>query len=366
MDNSYIGILSLAAILVMSCGRRGTECADMLPYIRETISDTSSVEHSILTDYDPDDRYGTVAVIGPEEDTRMLTGYLRRCDIFDNIDASVSRDSLPDFAGETFSAYYDLADSSYSSFFKKGLDEGLREVTVRNAVFAAASGCYQNTFSHEPTVDKTPAKVMIYSSSYSETGIADVDTLFSAFGKKVRVISPVRAVSEQIASEGVTGRIGIWADRDILASGVYASVLHSHTCNYDYVGFSPDGFSTAEEGFFRFLDMYLSTGEVIPLSAVVIDDFALSAYAEYIREVAVRVNSSTEDDFALYRAILADDFKIIDAVTSVAKECYRMLRTENFFTHRIQYPQVKEYMILPSSGPDNGIKYLEYNKIYVH
>ena len=112
--------------------------------------------------------------------------------------------------------------------------------------------------------------------------------------------------------------------------------------------------------------MYLSTGEVIPLSAVVIDDFALSAYAEYIREVAVRVNSSTEDDFALYRAILADDFKIIDAVTSVAKECYRMLRTENFFTHRIQYPQVKEYMILPSSGPDNGIKYLEYNKIYVH
>ena len=134
----------------------------------------------------------------------------------------------------------------------------------------------------------------------------------------------------------------------------------------DYVGFSPDGYATAEEGFFRFLDMYLATGEVTPLSAVVIDDFRLSAYADHIGRVAEKVNSSTEESYALYRAILSDDFTVVDAVSSIAIKCYMMLRNENFFTHRIQYPVSREYMLLPSAGQDADIKYIEYSHIYVH
>ena len=366
MYRKSICLLSLACVLVLSCGRGGTQAGYVLPCIREMIADTSSVGHSVLEDYDPSDRYGSIAVVGPEDETRLLSSFLMHCDMFDNVDARWARDSLPDFAGETITSFYDYADTSYSSFFKKGRDTLMRESVVRNAVAAVSHTCYQNPYSNEPTVDKIPAKLIIYSSSYSEPGIRDVDTLFSAFGKSVRLISPVRAIEEETARRHISGRIGIWADSDVLASGVYASAFHSGGHIVDYVGFSPDGYATAEEGFFRFLDMYLATGEVTPLSAVVIDDFRLSAYADHIGRVAEKVNSSTEESYALYRAILSDDFTVVDAVSSIAIKCYMMLRNENFFTHRIQYPVSREYMLLPSAGQDADIKYIEYSHIYVH
>ena len=170
------------------------------------------------------------------------------------------------------------------------------------------------------------------------------------------------------SSVPLTGRkqMLLVSDNDVLASGVYAKVFRNWNRGFDYVGFSPDGFSTAEEGFFRFLDMYMSTGEVVPLSAVVIDDFRLSGYAASINEVASRVRSSTTDEHAVYRAILADDFKVIDAVSSIARSCYRTLRKENLFTHIIRYPLSEEYAIVRSPEANADIKYIEYNHIYVH
>lgn len=361
-----IAILQCAAVMSLSCARSVTADTDVLPYIRNVLADTSSVAYSVLAGYDPADRYGSIAVAGPEESTRQLAAYLMACDMFDNIDARESRDSLPDFAGELFASCYDLADTSYAGLVRDGKDDALREVTVRNAVAAAAGECYQNAFSNVPSVEKSPAKIIVFSSSFSEVGTADVDTLFSLFGKTVRLVSPVEAIAQRIEEEHVAGKIGIWADNDVLASGVYARVFRNWNRGFDYVGFSPDGFSTAEEGFFRFLDMYMSTGEVVPLSAVVIDDFRLSGYAASINEVASRVRSSTTDEHAVYRAILADDFKVIDAVSSIARSCYRTLRKENLFTHIIRYPLSEEYAIVRSPEANADIKYIEYNHIYVH
>ena len=245
---------------------------------------------------------------------------------------------------------------------------GLMSAEDKAKLVGIASGAEvnQNAFSNVPSVEKSPAKIIVFSSSFSEVGTADVDTLFSLFGKTVRMVSPVEAIAQRIEEEHVAGKIGIWADNDVLASGVYARVFRNWNRGFDYVGFSPDGFSTAEEGFFRFLDMYMSTGEVVPLSAVVIDDFRLSGYAASINEVASRVRSSTTDEHAVYRAILADDFKVIDAVSSIARSCYRTLRKENLFTHIIRYPLSEEYAIVRSPEANADIKYIEYNHIYVH
>ena len=167
--------------MAISCGRNGADGVDLLPYLGSVMADTSSVEHSVMAGYDPMDRYGDIAVIGPEKDTRLLTDYLMRCDMYDNVDAREMRDSLPDFAGEIFASYYDLADSSCTALFREGRDDSIRTVTVRNAVAAAASECYQNIFSNAPTEGKPSAKVMVFSSPYSEAGVEDADTLFSFF-----------------------------------------------------------------------------------------------------------------------------------------------------------------------------------------
>ena len=80
----------------------------------------------------------------------------------------------------------------------------------------------------------------------------------------------------------------------------------------------------------------------------------------------VQEETLSEDEYAVYRAVLADDFAVFDAVSSLAASCYRMMREHNLFSHRILYPRMEEYMILPASDGDTGVKYVEYNHIYVH
>lgn len=353
----------MAAVLALSCGKTGTAGLDMLPYVREVIADTASLAHSAVAGYDHASRTGTIAVTGPAHETMLITEYLMECDIYDNVDARSVSDSLPDFAGEVFAAYYDSAEEPYYNALSDGDDSRLRELTVRNTVAAVSPLYYLNQFCPEPTVGKIPSKIIIYSSSFSDTGIPDVDTLFRSFGKNVRTVSPVRAIAGQLHERNVTGRVGIWADSDVLASGVYAGVFHG--CDgIDYVGFSPEESSDAESGFIKFLDMYLSTGDTTPLSAIVIDGLDLSFSAGNVILTAERIMSSKEDEFAVYRDMLTDDFVVIDAVSSIARTCYAILRNDNTFAHRISYPKEEEYMTVRS--PEGDVKYIEFNHLYVH
>ena len=77
-----IAILQCAAAMSLSCARSVTADTDVLPYIRNVLADTSSVAYSVLAGYDPADRYGSIAVAGPEESTRQLAAYLMACDLF--------------------------------------------------------------------------------------------------------------------------------------------------------------------------------------------------------------------------------------------------------------------------------------------
>ncbi|MGN0188933.1 MAG: hypothetical protein ACI395_05400 [Candidatus Cryptobacteroides sp.] len=368
MNRKGLFIILMLTVLTASCGRVRTAGVDVLPIVGRMIADTSCAGHSILDAYQ-NDRNGTVAVFGPSEKTLMLTDFLVGCDIFDNVDGKSCADWLPDFAGETFASYMDVLNGLYREFFISGRERELREFVVRGAVAAASSQSYQNVFSSSPSLPKTPSKIFILSSSFASLAEFDVDTLFSAMGKSLPVITPVNALVDKAMSLRRDGcAAGLWADSDVLASGVYADAFHKASARLgqpvaEYVGFSPDAGEDALSDIVSFLDMYVLSGASSPLSVLLLDPFRMSYRAHDYKDAVAKIRS--DEKYAAYSRLLSDGFVVADAMTAIAESCYRLMREKDMFTHRIAYPEKVEYTLVASEDEEVPFKFVELTAGYV-
>lgn len=368
VNRKEIFILLVSTVLAASCGRVRTAGIDVLPAVGRMISDTSCVEYSILDAYQ-NDRSGTVAVFGPSEKALMLTDFLVECDIFDNVDGKIQSDWLPDFAGETFAVYMDVLNGQYCDFFTSGKEKELREFVVNGAVAAVSSGSYQTVFSSSPSAAKIPSKIFILSSSFASLAESDVDTLFSAMGKTLPVITPVNSLVDKALSlsrDGCTA--GLWADSDVLASGVYADAFHRSSIRLgqpvaEYVGFSPESRGDALSDIISFLEMYALSGTASPLSVLLIDPLQMSYGASAYKDAVATI--MTDAEYASYRRYLSDGFVVVDAMTAIAEACYRLMRDKDLFTHRIAYPEKVEYTLVASEEVEVPFKYVEMTGGYV-
>lgn len=358
----------MLTVLTVSCGRVRTAGVDVLPGVGRILADTSCIGHSILGAYQ-NDRNGTIAVFGPSEKTLMLTDFLVRCDIFDNVDGKPRTDWLPDFAGETFASYLDVLNGQYCDYFTSGREKDLREYVVAGSVAAVSDLSFQTVFSSLASVPKTPSKIFILSSSFASLAESDVDTLFSAMGKSFPVITPVNALVDKALSmrkEGCTA--GLWADSEVIASGVYADAFHQASVRSghpvaEYVGFSPDAGEDALSDILAFLDMYVLSGATSPLSVLLLDPFAMSYRSSDYKAAVETIR--TDPDYASYRRLLSDGFVVADAMTAIASSCYRLLREKDMFTHRIAYPEKVEYSLVASQEAEVPFKYVELTTGYV-
>ena len=363
-----ITVFAAAVLAVCSCGYRTDAGADALPVVQRILSDTSSFEHAALKAYDSSDKYGTIAVTGPLQDVSLFTERLMTCDIFENIDGKPVPDGLPDFAGEIFAPFYDVASPDYAEYFRAGTTADFREMNVHHAVAAVAHRCSASAWARDSSTEKLPSKMLVLASSLSYAAAGDIEMLFSRAGSSLPVVSPVKAlVDKALETNGNIAGTGIWADGDIIASGVYAAAFKDAAPDVENTAEIyevPDSLSVRER-LFAWLDEYASTENRTPLSVLLIDSPAVSLHASEISETLAYITGSDEPEALVYRPLVSAECKVYDALTAVADACYRILRESNGFTHRIAYPQKTEYMIVPSSGDDGKVKYIEMSNVYV-
>ena len=109
---------------------------------------------------------------------------------FDNIDGREQPDELHDFAGETFTPVFDMANSPYAGYIEAENIPAMREAAVSMAVASLGSSCYSNTFDEDMTSSRIPAKVLIVDSPYlCRYALKDIDTLLVSAGIDVPVLS---------------------------------------------------------------------------------------------------------------------------------------------------------------------------------
>lgn len=348
-----ISILMLAMVLT-ACERNKKVSEPYLPFVKQALTDTSSVSRYILDNYVPNNVAGSIAVIGDFDPVcRMVSDFLCS-DRFDNIDGREQPDELHDFAGEMFTPVFDMANSPYAGYIEAENIPAMREAAVSMAVASLGSSCYSNTFDEEMTSPRIPAKVLIVDSPYlCRYALKDIDTLLVSAGIDVPVLSLSDEMMNRAGKRHPNGLIAVLAgSKEIehgLYKGVYERCRNGSDSFPDYIEHTVSG-GDSKTIFMEFLDNYLESGAQDKISAVLIGVSSDSLNVRALSEVLEEIRTSQGLDMENYRAVLDENFEFIGGEDAVIQACYNVLRDHNLFTHRIAYPSVKAYVTVPSSS----------------
>ena len=293
---------------------------------------------------------GSVAIIGEPENAILLARRFQVADHVDNVDGRPVRDSLPDFAGETFDVVMDAMNAPYSRFWasaekspedqRQTVLDSLREVAVLNAVCAWDSLAWRSTADAEPVLRKERAKILIYTSSLqAQWGLFDVDTLQQMVGGSCHILCGVNTLLEDAYASGARS-LAVWTTRDVRNSGVWQTVFDSMGYSDAHISvIAPDTALDIRTEFRNLLRQYNNTGRV--LDALLIDSYSVDM-TPLQTELALIQGSVTAEDEA-FRAMLSPDFKMMVPTASIIDATYRLMRENHLFTHRIARPSIHYY-----------------------
>lgn len=293
---------------------------------------------------------GSIAIIGEPESAILVGRLFQGCDRVDNVSGTPGRDSLPDFAGESFDVIMDAQGSPYARFWASAQTlpdslqytvlDSLREIAVRNAVNAWDSLSWRNTSDARPLLRKQRAKMIVLTSSLqARWGLFDVDTLQFLCGGNCPVLSPVHTLLDEVYASGAR-EIAVWTGREVASSGVWQEVFAEKGWEDAHIAvIAPTAALDVRTELREVLRQYRETGRV--LDALIIDSYTVSL-APLESELRLVREAGREED-AAFQAMLAPDFAIWDPGSSLVRYTYNLLRERHLFTHRIARPEVFYY-----------------------
>lgn len=340
----------LAAVLAaVSCKEVTLQPRPTLPLVHSIAADTAGVAR-LIAQSGRRAGEGSVAIIGEPESVIILARRFQGSDRVDNVDGRPVRDSLPDFAGETFDAVMDACNAPYARFWvsAQGLADSLRhtvldslrEAAVVNAVSAWDSLSWRSVSDTEALLRKQRAKLLIFTSSLqAQWGLFDVDTLQQMCGGNCFVLSPVHTMLDEAYTAGARS-MAVWTSREVKASGAWQSVFAQKGWDDAHLTvISPESALDIRTELRSLLRQYRSTGRV--LDALLIDSYTID-FTLLRSEMNLILHEDTDENVA-FQAMLAPDFAIWDPASSLVRVTYSTLREHQLFTHRVARPSVHYY-----------------------
>ncbi len=345
-------VVAFFIIALCSCGRNNKVAEPYLPLVKQALTDTSSVAWHLLDGYEPCSISGSIGLIGDFGPLYSLVSEFLRSDRFDNIDGREIPDELHDFAGETLSPVFDVANAPYDGYINAENIPAMREAAVSMTLASLGSVSYSNTFDEVLTAARIPAKVLIVASPYlCRYAMRDIDTMLVSKGIEIPVLSLTDEMFRRAGERHPEGVIAVLADGRELKYGLYKDVYGRVRGDSEhfpsYVEHADSGLDS-RTAFTAFLDTYISSGASEKISAVLVGTSSDSLNVRDLSAALEQIRTSQGLDMENYRSVLADDFEFISGEDAVVRACYRVLRQRNLFTHRIAYPSVKAFVTVPS------------------
>lgn len=335
------GIFLLAAL--SSCRQARPEPRPTIPLVYSILADSTGTAGLVARAGGAE---GSIAIIGEPSDAIALARRFQFSDRVDNISGTASRDSLPDFAGESFDVVLDAYFSPYSEMVsgQEGLDS-LREAAVKGAVFAWDSTCYRSQTDLRPLLFKQRAKILIFTSSlHSQYGLFDVDTLQQLCGGKSHLLSSALQMIQK-ALDGGARSIAVWTDRNTAASGAWEAVFNRFAgADASLEVLFTDQAVDIRTEFRDLLRQYRSSGK--SMDALILDSYSADPSLLESELSIIRLAGIEED--RVFDNLLSPSFTVIDPLSTLVENTYRLLREEHLFTHRIALPAVKYYETEPA------------------
>lgn len=350
--------LAALCLTLAACKRNALQPRPTILLVESIVSDTTGTGR-LAAQAGAVGAEGSIAIIGEPESALALARRFQSTDRMDNVDGRPGRDSLPDFAGETFSVLMDVFNAPYEHFFSEDPDAGarldsLREAAVLNALWAWDS-----------TAVRPAAKLLIFTSSLqAEYGLFDVDTLQQLCGGKSILLSPADLLLESSYEKGARN-MAVWTSRPVRKSEAWQSVFRRkgwEGANLSVLSPSPalDSRTQLRE----LLRQYQAEGR--PLDALLVDSYKADLNA-LGSEIAIIRQGHTDEDASLAK-MLSRDFFILDLPTQIIQSTYSLLRSRRLFAHRIALPRLKYYHVVESARGEPVLEALSasyVNQTYV-
>lgn len=369
MNNKSRIILLLAALLLVSCDSDIRSLGEStIQFVRSILGNSESPEYRILKSYDPYLSDAAIYVIGDREACAVAAAELVDADDRDNIDGSFNPDRLPDFAGERIASFADVSNGSRDSLLMTGKGEFLRELVVRNVLKVVDTLCYISPFDAEGFGRKSAAKMVVLADPAAAFyGYYDVDSLLLASSCNLPVVSPLYTLSrELVCSDGLT--VGVLTSEARVSSGIYQDVFVKAATTGGYRGLHCYVYPYDGEGdmLLAFLDRYIGSSAGYPVNFLLVDvpGADLSAMSETLE----RVRSVMNAESLRYADCIAPDFRIVETGPFLRRECYRILRERNLFTHKIAKPVEEHYLNVPKNFSRDSLRteiMIEFNSRYL-
>lgn len=342
-------ILLMALVAAVSCIRPVSHPRPTVNLVYAVAADTAGLGR-LAAQAGRRGAEGSIAIIGEPETAILLARRFHASDFVDNVDGSVGRDSLQDFAGESFDVLMDAVNTPYAHFWhaaepmadslRFSVLDSLREAAVRNALFAWDSTCYRQAQDTQGLLRKQRAKILIYTESLNARwGLYDIDTLQQMCGGQSRILSPVHTLLDDAYAAGARN-LAVWTSRDVRNSETWQTVFaQGEYPDAKLAVLAPEAALDIRTEFRSFLRQYRATGR--PLDALLLDSYTIDV-APLQSELRLIRNQGTEEDTAFSNMIPAH-FVILDPIHSLIGTTYRMLREDHLFTHKIARPSLHFY-----------------------
>lgn len=358
--NRLLIILSIVSpTFMVSCANRGAGDPLSIPYVKSILSDTTTTVYNIVKNAGESGSNGVISIIGPANDAMFISDEFLCCDHFDNVNGRMVSDGLPDFSGETISVVCDEANSPYHGYVEKQNESYLKELNVKNFINVVDTSCFLSPYDKEDRIGKNHSKVVVLSSSYSSAfGYSDIMALVNGTRADIDVISPIHSMFRYAMKRhgGENASIAVWTSEQILGDGVYSALsseLEKEYPSLKYDMICPQHGGTIMQRMLSFFRMYRSAGQRTRLDVVLVDDIPMRA--DSLNSIFHALLAESNDSLMTYKAFLSDNFEFIDARTSMVADCISYLRKMNGFTHRVAYPAMEMFAVVPV--PDLAVGY---------
>lgn len=345
MKRKSILLAAVLAVCVIACREKGPQPRPAVDLVMSVAADTSGLGR-LASHAGHAGAHGNIAIVGERAECIGLARRFQSADFRDNIDGRFKRDSLPDFAGETFDVIMDVYNEPYARFMESeaGIDS-LREAAVRGALFAWDS--------------LSNAKVLIYTSSLQAVaGKFDVDTLQTIMGGVCHVMTPVHESLKAAAKAGAK-EICVWASATVRDADVYETAFCELGMDGNVTVITPDPALDICTEFRSLLRQYRSTGR--RMDALILDSFKADP-APLVSELGLIRRPATEEEEA-FSAMLPAGFFILEPAACLVEATYDLMRQENLFAHRIRRPSVRFF--ITEESLEGGLQKVPLSAQYV-
>lgn len=352
-------LLSLLALVAVSCKPGEQEGRKTVPLVREILSDKDSPYNCLVSGRaaNPSD---DICVIGSEAACTVISDAILTLDERDNVDGKMFSDGLLDFSGETVSCIIDSNSRDYPQIISRHENVSLREGAVRLALAALDTTYHLSPYDISGRGGKVPAKVLVLTDPhFIQHAAFDIDTLFKATGCGIPVISTLDVMFDEVfaAAAGKSVNVGVLCDSANVNSVSYnalfnAAMNRNGAKNSGCVVIPARG--NDKGTMLDFLDDFIETGIELPLDFIVVDSYSVDI-DEMKADLATAVSVMNEESMT-YGKLISEEFAFIDPAGSICRRCYELLRGENLFTHNISKPQTVAYYSAARPGAeDNSI-----------